>query len=207
MRQKFSLLTISLMAILVHVAAQREGPGIKLGLNSANASANIAGAYFQSITDFHFGLLYTRNVAKNLSVQPQLVYNRVGTKVLFDTSGSTEFNEYRFDVLDLPVYLMYNFSIAKNTKLQVAFGPQLSFVMLGSVKNNYGNSKAILIDDAGGVLRHAVSLNAMMNVEFAPGLFVGANYSWGVSNWTNETNKWRSNVLAFSLGWMFGKQE
>jgi outer membrane immunogenic protein len=187
--------------------AQREGPGIKLGLNMANASANIAGASFQSVTDFHFGLLYTRNVAKNLSVQPQLIYNKVGTKILFDSSGQTEFSDYRFDVLDLPVYIMYNFPIAKNTKLQAAFGAQLSFVMLGSVKNNYGNSKAVLIDDAGGVLRHAVSLNAMINVEFAPGLFVGANYSWGVSNWTNESNKWRSNVLAFSMGWMFGKQE
>ncbi len=206
MCRKIALL-IACTHILLMAQSQREGPGIKLGLNSANASANIAGGNFQSITDFHFGFLYTRNVAKNLSVQPQLVYNRVGTKILFDSSGSSEFNEYRFDVLDLPVYLMYNFSVAKNTKLQVAFAPQLSFVLLGSVKNNYGNSKAVLIDDAGGVLRHAVSLNALVNVEFAPGLFVGANYSWGISNWTNESNQWRSNVFAFSIGWMFGKQE
>ncbi len=206
MRKKIGLLLVCFSILLIS-NAQREGPGIKLGLNRANASANIKGANFQSITDFHFGLLYTRNVAKNLSVQPQLIYNRVGTKVLFDSSGSTEFNEYRFDVLDLPVYLMYNFHLAKNTKLQVALAPQLSFVLLGSVKNNYGNSKAVLIDDAGGVLRHAVSLNALVNVEFAPGLFVGANYSWGISNWTNESNQWRSNVFAFSIGWMFGKQE
>lgn len=113
------LLSLVVLAVSsVTTFAQISG-GIKAGVNFANQKVSADGFSItpDARTAFHAGVYVNIGLAEKMSIQPELLYNSVGS----EWDGS----EIKVDYLSLPIMFKYN--VAPIVNLQA--GPQFGFVM------------------------------------------------------------------------------
>lgn len=180
------------------VSAQKLTWGGKAGLNLSHISTNDAETNEDKkmLPTFHVGVVANYAVSSKFSIQPQLLLQGKGTKI----AHLDHDDKISFVSLDLPINFLY-----RSNGFFVGGGPNIGFNLSGKVKSDEpGESGDIKFgSDPGQIKRIDFGVNALAGYQLKSGLFFSANYTLGVSNWSNVSgDTWRNNILGVSIGYM-----
>ncbi|WP_029273709.1 porin family protein [Flavobacterium sp. KJJ] len=127
---KKSILLICILFLGVTVMAQTEKIklGVKAGLNLANLTFDESELDSSNKTGFTAGLMVEIPVAKNFSIQPELLYSQQGTKISFSDQEVTNSNyKSKIDLNYLNIPVMLKYYVLKGLSLQA--GPQIGILL------------------------------------------------------------------------------
>lgn len=158
--------------------------GAKAGLNVANVS-EIDG---NSKIGFNAGLFMNAPIAKNFSIQPEVLYNGVGSK-----DGDLKLN---LDYISVPVMFQYN----ATPEFYLEAGPQFGFLIGSKLKNN---SYSVDFKDAMETFDFGVGLGA--GYYFTPNFGLTARYTAGITDVlkNNPGDAAKNNVFQVGLAYKF----
>lgn len=197
---KKTLFTFSIIAFCAYGAsAQGISGGLKLGANFANQKFNLDGSAhtFDPRTSLHGGFFLTVMVSETFGVQPELLYNSVGSR--FEFGGSDIISQ--MDYISVPVMVRYNPVKVFN----IHAGPQLGFLM--SAKSKYDGVSGDTKERYKG-LDLGVGIGA--GVDLPMGLGFSARYVLGLSNIDvrsdSEQDALRNNAVQIAVSYrLFGE--
>lgn len=196
------LLLIVVMVVSGGMISAQTKYGIKLGYNAGSVSSNDAEIKEdgKTLSGIGFGAFAEFSLGKKLSLQPQLNYNRKGLALAH--AGHSD--KYQFDVLDIPVNVLYR----SNGGFFIGGGPNLGFNLSGGLRSEEDPTENFDFkfgSNAGQIKRMDLGLNFLTGYELKNGLFISANYLAGLTNLSNVPGEtWRNNLLNISLGYSFG---
>ncbi|MEX2232056.1 MAG: porin family protein [Cyclobacteriaceae bacterium] len=182
------------------VFAQGISGGLKVGANFANQKFSGDGLDISpdSRTSMHLGLFLTAMVSETFGIQPELMYNSVGSK--FDLLGNELLQ--KLDYLTIPVMLRYQ----PVSVFHIHAGPQ--FGLLLSAKSEYDGDSQDTKEDYKG-MDLGVGIGA--GVDLPMGLGISARYVMGLSNIAesedpDEEGTLKNNAIQLSITYkIFGK--
>jgi hypothetical protein len=159
------------------VFAQGISGGLKVGANFANQKIDSDVVDFSpdARTSLHLGLFLTVMVSETFGVQPELMYNSVGSK--FELGGSDLVTQ--LDYLTVPVMLRYQ----PVSVFNIHAGPQFGFLMSAKAKMD-GDSDDIK-DNYKGL---DLGLGVGAGVDLPMGLGFSARYVLGFANVAEDSS-------------------
>lgn len=187
------LLTFFTIATFAISASAQVSIGAKAGLNFANWGGDAEDTDIR--TSIHLGGYLNYAFSENLSIQPELLYNSVGTKYSEDEMDVTN----KLNYISVPVMLIYDFGT-----INVQAGPQLGFLASAKAKYEFdGESETEDIKDA--FKGTDFSFNIGLGASFDK-LNVSARYSLGLANVIDADEvDVKNNVIQLSVGYrLFG---
>lgn len=145
---KRTLLSL-IFIFLVYGAFAQLTAGIKAGINLAQVHAEVDGESETSdmMVGFQFGGYLTYPLSQNISIQPELVFNRVGGKESgYDEDLQAEVDAtLKTDYLSIPV--MLRFKVGEN--FHMLAGPQAGILISAKAKlEAFGESIEVDIEDS-----------------------------------------------------------
>lgn len=158
--------------------------GVKGGVNFSNI-------YTRDIDDdnvltsFHAGFFVTMPIAKFLSIQPELLYSRKGSKLVYDNDIVKGVYRFKLNYIEMPVLLKIN--ITKNFNIHA--GPYVAYLIDSSVKSesSSGNSNFEGNSDNDDFNRLDYGLSTGLGFDF--GSFgIGARYNYGLATVGKDRN-------------------
>ena len=181
-------LSVAVAAILVTATAKAQdfNIGIKGGLNIYNINNNY-GAKYDNLVGFNFGLIGHIHLAKQLALQPELVYSAQGAKF---TSNGVE-TKIKLGYINVPILLQYMF----DNGFRLEAGPQFGFLVnakaktpnsTADIKNNFKK-----VDVGLGIGIGYVNPESNFGID--------ARYNLGLSN-INENTSTKSTNRGFQVG-------
>jgi len=191
------------MALLFSVAANAQNKiGVKAGLNLNHISTNDADLKeeLSARPSIHFGLVGDFSLGKQFAFQPQLLFSGRGGKVAHDGHKDV----YAFNSLEIPLNFVYK-ADSKGGFFAGA-GPVIGYNLSGKEKAHDESESIEFGSEIGKITRMDLGANALVGYQLKNGLFFSANYTLGVTNWSNNSNAtWRNNILGLSVGYFFNK--
>lgn len=183
---KFNL-SIAVAAILImsNASAQKINVGIKGGFNQYNIH-NDNGAEYDAKSGFHLGLLGHIHLAKQLALQPELIYSAQGAE--YTTSNVN--TKIKLGYINVPLMVQYMF----NNGFRLEAGPQVGFLINAESETN--NNTTDIGDNLNTV---DFALGAGLGYVTSSGFGVDARYNLGLSN-INESGSVKSTNRGFQLG-------
>lgn len=175
--------------------AQGVSGGLKVGANFANQNFEVEGFDFKpdSRTSLHLGVFATIMVSETFGVQPELLYNSVGSKV--------DESVFKMDYLTVPIMIRYNPVPVFN----IHVGPQFGFLL--SAKQEFDGDSQDIKENMKGL---DLGVGVGLGVDLPMGLGFSARYVLGLSNVSDsgdsEDIKVKNNVIQISATYkLFGK--
>lgn len=200
--KKLALLSLFVLSSIVVFGQKKLSFGVKAGLNVTNISTQFAIVKDgqKSTTNLNGGIFLDAKISDNFAIQPQLMYNGKG---LFFNAGDHS-HTIKIQSIDLPIYTTYKFSKG----LFIGAGPNFGYNMSGKNITEHGNEKhTTKYPFEGGQFdykRFDFGASAIVGYEHKSGFLISANYLKGINNvGIIADNDWKSNVLAFSVGYKF----
>lgn len=151
--------------------------GIKGGLNFSNLNIQDANNV-QALIGFNLGLFAKLPLASFLAIQPEISYTTKGSEVAYNNVFATGTARFGLNYLELPVLVVINPIDIVN----IHFGPYISYLLNGTVKNvsnvssfdfeNNINNDDYNRFDAGLALGAGIDLGSIS---------IGARYSFGLT--------------------------
>lgn len=179
------------LAVVASSFAFAQTFGVKAGLNISTVSGDDTKAK----AGFYGGVLMNVPVASSFSVQPEILYNGIGTKE--DGSGNGKLN---LSYISVPVMFQYN----ATPQLYLEAGPQFSFLIDSTLKRQ---SVSVDVKDALKGFDFGIGLGA--GYFFTKNIGVNLRYVAGVTNITKEVNGFqadgKNNVFQVGLTYKFNK--
>lgn len=187
--------------------------GVKGGMNVSSLSDDATLSDQESKIGFNAGVFMNAPIAENFSIQPELIYNNLGSKVYLsevDVNGTTYRNEYarHLDYITVPVMFQYN--ATPNFYLEA--GPQFGFLV--NAKDKFKNSTNGSTDNATIVALDKDNFNTFdfgiglgAGYYFTPNLGLTARYTAGLSDIMkdNPGDSVKNNVFQVGLAYKFSK--
>lgn len=182
--------------------------GVKGGLNLSTIS-NSDNAFETGETDvdskskagFNAGVFVNIPVGESFSVQPEVLYNALGTKITGDDEeGNDNALTLNLDYISVPVMFQYN--VVPQFYLEA--GPQFSFLVNSKLKLN--DKEQDLNDDSFNSFDFGVGLGAGFNI--TPQLGVNARYVAGFTDVIKDNptdDKFKNNAFQVGLTFKFAK--
>jgi hypothetical protein len=190
--------TLSLIALFTAGVFAQVSVGLKAGLNLANQKFDADGISISPdlLVGFHVGGYVNIAPSDKFSIQPELLFNSVGSK--FDT-GSGDKTDLKFSYISVPI--MFKYSPVPIFNVQA--GPQASFLM---------SAKADSEDIKDSFKGLDLGLAVGAGVDLPMGLSFTARYIAGLANIADDSSgsdfegvKVKNNVIQFSVGYkLFG---
>ena len=114
--------------------------GIKAGMNVSSLSTDSELSDQASKIGFNAGVFMNAPIAENFSIQPELLYNNLGSKVTLtetEIGGTTYRNEYarHLDYITVPVMFQYN----ATPSFYLEAGPEFGFMV--SARDKYKSTE------------------------------------------------------------------
>ncbi len=186
-------LSVALAAILIGgtLSAQNVNIGIKGGLNLYNIN-NENGSKYDDKAGFHVGLLGHIHLAKQLALQPEIVYSLQGAKYTNSLGGVINRN---LGYINVPVLFQYMFD--NGFRLQA--GPQVGFLI--NAKDAASNNVKTDIKDSFKPVDLGLSAG-IGYVHPASGFGVDARYNLGLSDISENTIS--NNIKSTNRGGQIG---
>ena len=177
--------------------AQGVSAGLKVGVNFANQKFESDGISISpnGRTSFHAGLFMTAMVSETFGIQPELLYNSVGSKI---DIGASDDMIMKFDYLSIPVLLRYNPIPMVNFHAGPQFGILINSVSkVGDEEVDWEDAKTL---DFGFAIGAGLDLPA--------GLTASLRYTAGLSNiYDAEDDEddvtMKNSVFQISVGYKF----
>lgn len=187
--------------------------GIKGGMNVSSLSEDAALSDQGSKIGFNAGVFLNAPIAENFSVQPEVLYNNLGSKVTLadqTINGNDYTAEYarHLDYIAVPVMFQYN----ATPEFYLEAGPQFSFLV--DARDKYKTTKNgsttdsethSLNKDNFNTFDFGVGIGA--GYWFTPNLGINARYNAGLSDIykNNNGDAVRNNVFQVGLAYRFAK--
>jgi hypothetical protein len=178
--------------VLTYNSAQSQTKfGIRGGLNISNQKLNgqAATTTFKSILRFHAGLFAESKLSDKLILQPEIIYNGIGSRLGENNNGYKMLVDY----VCVPMLIKYNLKGAT-----IGTGPQAGLLMGAKVKagDDEENSKSMYKSfDLGWLLN--------VDVPVTRSISIAARYHLGLTNiykdLGSQNGSMKNNALQFSL--------
>lgn len=200
--KKFILLAIVLFTI-GFANAQKAEFGLKGGLNIANEKFIGSGAPSTStLIGVNLGGFVEIKVSEKFAIQPELLYSTQGTKLNWETNGTT-INSFKLAYINIPV--MAKFYASKKFSLEA--GPQIGFLTSAKVNGTSGGT-TVDVDAKKFYKSTDFGINFGASYEITKKLSIGLRYNLGLSNvgskeFVGDGDKITNSVFQFSLGYRF----
>ena len=181
-------LNVALAAILMTATAKAQDVniGVKGGLNIYNIN-NSNGAKYDNLLGFNLGLIGHIHLAKQLALQPELVYSAQGAKF---TNEGVE-TKIHLGYINVPILLQYMF----DNGFRLEAGPQVGFLV--NAKSKRTNLTTDIKDN---IKKVDVGLGAGIGyVNPTSGFGIDARYNLGLTN-INESSSPKSTNRGFQVG-------
>jgi len=186
--------------------------GIKAGMNVSSLSTDATLEDQSSKIGFNAGLFMNAPIAENFSIQPEILYNNLGSKVTktAEINGSTYRADYarHLDYITVPVMFQYN----ATPSFYLEAGPE--FGLMVSAKDKFktsqnGNTTATSIADIDtdnfNTFNFGVGLGA--GYYFTPNVGLTARYTAGLSDIAKDrpsgSDAVKNNVFQVGLAYKF----
>lgn len=176
--------------------------GLKGGLNLNHVSTNDADLKeeLSGRPSIHLGLVGDFSMGKQFAFQPQLLFSGRGAKVAH--AGHSDV--FAFSSIEIPLNFVYK--AGEKGGFFAGAGPVLGYNLGGKIKEDDASEKIEFGSGAGQITRADLGANALVGYRLSSGLFFSANYTLGLSNWSNNTSAtWRNNIFGISVGYFFKK--
>lgn len=125
------VVSLLLVGLLVSPGFSAVKFGVKAGLALANWSSSEAlfeGYPLKNKAGFVFGAFSNIGLAKNFSLQPEVLYIQKGSKINVSEGEVTGTVKFNIDYLEIPLLLMYSFQKENSTLIPSIFaGPFIGF--------------------------------------------------------------------------------
>jgi hypothetical protein len=151
---------------------------------------------------FHGGFVFDYSLSKKLMLQPELLYSGRG-----GVFGEDVKTVYRYHSIEMPLNIVYRIEVGEHGRFFLGGGPDLGFNLSGQPFQTDYPVNIIDIELGSGetdTRRVDMGLNVLAGYEFKKRWFISANDNRGLTTWFNNSataGKWKSNVLAFSVGY------
>jgi hypothetical protein len=195
--KKISLLLIFVVILACSAYAQGVSGGLKAGLNVANQKfTNIPGVNTDARVGYHVGGFLSCMFSEAFGVQPELLFNSVGSKI---NSGGTSI-ALRYSYLTLPVMFRYN----PIPILNIHAGPQVAALL--SAKQVQGSNSETIPNTK--PVEFSVAVGAGLDLPM--GFVAAVRYNVGLSDISDDNSsstQINNNYLQLSVGYkFFGKK-
>ena len=186
--------------------------GVKGGMNVSSLSDDATLSDQESKIGFNAGVFMNAPLAENFSIQPEVLYNDLGSKVTRSTEilGNTYSADYSRNLGYISVPVMFQYNATPGFYLEA--GPQFGFLV--SAKDKFKNSTNGSTDNATIVALDKDNFNTF---DFGIGLGAGyyftrnlgltARYTAGLSDIIkdNPGDSVKNNVFQVGLAYKFSK--
>lgn len=155
--------------------------GIKAGMNVSSISKDGGLSDTSSKIGFNAGLFMNAPLAESFSIQPEVLYNDLGSKVTYTNSGSNNNASYSTNLGYISVPVMFQYNATPEFYLEA--GPEFSFLVNADTKVKDGNGSTSTTDwtstatDNLNVFNFGVGLGA--GYYFTPKIGLTARYVAG----------------------------
>ena len=186
--------------------------GVKAGLNISSLTFDESELNSSGKTGFTAGLMVDIPMAKNFSIQPELLYSEQGVKSSFSDSDVTNSNyngTIKLNYLNIPVMLKYY--VVKGLSLQA--GPQIGILLKANNKYQdnflgYDNHESFDLKKYSSSIDTSVNLG--LGYQFKDKFYADARYNISYSNVFKEsdvdyfiTNDMKNRVFQLTIGYFF----
>lgn len=192
---KKTILSVALaVCAILTVSAQKPTFGVKGGLNFANLTNNEDS---KRLVSGHIGGFVNFEIAKNLSIQPEILYSGQGSK--YDGNDIEDETSIKTKYINIPVMVQYRFI----PELFVEAGPQIGFMT--AAKGEVGKISVDIKDQMKAI---DFSLGLGVGYQFPIGIGVSARYMFGLSNVidndeTGDPEKYKNTVGQIGVFYTF----
>ena len=199
--KKMILTTIALVSLVMFSNAQFK-VGIKAGGNISKQRINVSEGNSLYSNDnyknYHAGVITEFNLAKNLYLQPQLLYTRKGSTLLSSTGAADA--KLRIHYLEMPVNVVYKVPVSFGYLFGGA-GGTISYGISG--KQTQAGHSASIFDGNQSWRREDISLSFTAGVELNNGMFVSINSQKGMLDVNKAPGvSVKNSSVSLSLGYM-----
>ena len=167
--------------------------GVKGGMNVSSLSDDATLSDQESKIGFNAGVFMNAPLAENFSIQPEVLYNDLGSKVTRSTEilGNTYSADYSRNLGYISVPVMFQYNATPQFYLEA--GPEFGFLVNASSKATAGNNSNITnIDtDSFNKFNMGIGLGAGFNITNKLG--INARYVAGLNDVT-DNDKWGSDA-------------
>ncbi|MCJ7936104.1 MAG: PorT family protein [Chryseobacterium sp.] len=183
--------------------------GVKGGMNVSSLSNGADLSDSKSKIGFNAGVFANIPLASSFSVQPEVIYNDLGSKVTreFTAGGNTYRNEYSRNLGYVAVPVMFQYNATPEFFLEA--GPEFGFLV--SAKDKFKNSTnsnsstqiATLNKDDFQTFNFGIGIGA--GYYFIPNLGITARYTAGLTDIykNNSGDAVKNNVFQVGLAYKF----
>ena len=186
--------------------------GVKGGMNVSSLSNDATLSDQSSKIGFNAGVFMNAPLAENFSIQPEVLYNDLGSKVTRSTTigGNTYSADYSRNLGYISVPVMFQYNATPGFYLEA--GPQFGFLVSAndkyksSTNGNTNNSNIVGLDkDAFNTFDFGLGLGA--GYYFTPNIGLTARYVAGLTDIIKNNNgdSVKNNVFQVGLAYKFGK--
>ncbi|AZI31837.1 porin family protein [Kaistella carnis] len=186
--------------------------GVKGGMNVSSLSDDATLSDQESKIGFNAGVFMNAPLAENFSIQPEVLYNDLGSKVTRSTEilGNTYSADYSRNLGYISVPVMFQYNATPGFYLEA--GPQFGFLV--SAKDKFKNSTNGSTDNATIVALDKDNFNTFdfgiglgAGYYFTPNLGLTARYTAGLSDIIkdNPGDSVKNNVFQVGLAYKFSK--
>lgn len=185
------ILGLALVAGTFTFAQKTSASPVRFGLKAGLNISNISNSDLNSKAGFYGGVFANIPVAKDFSVQPEVLYSGMGGK---DKSNSNV--KLNMDYIAVPVMLQYNLI----PNLYVEAGPQFGFLISAKGK---GNGVSVDVKDNLKTFDFGIGLGA--GYYFTQNIGVNVRYTAGLSDVpkNNTGDASRNGVFQFGVAYKF----
>ena len=185
--------------------------GIKGGMNVASISKDGTLSDTSSKSGFNAGVFMNAPLAENFSIQPEVLYNDLGSKI---TYGQNDNNSYSTNLGYISVPVMFQYNATPEFYLEA--GPQFSFLVNANNKLKDGNNN-ILVNDWTKLAKDNLNtfdfgLGLGAGYYFTPQFGLTARYVAGMTKIGKDDNVYgqpykdsKNNVFQVGLAYKFAK--
>lgn len=181
--------------------------GIKGGMNLSSISnadsfdIENSDVNSKSKVGFNAGVFANFPVAESFSIQPELLYNGLGTKLTGkDETGNEDALTLNVDYLSLPVMFQYNLV----PQFYLEAGPQFSYLLSSKVKYNGESSDS----NTDGMNKFDIGVGLGAGFNITPQFGINARYVAGFTDIVKDNptdNSLKNNNFQVGLYYKFGK--
>ena len=189
--------------------AQEVKFGVKGGLNFSNWAGDTDGVNLKNKVGFNAGAFADITLSQNISIQPELLYSLVGTKIN-DFTVQIEEEDYTgdvdFNMSYIYVPVMLKLKVAE--KFNVEIGPQVGFLLSAkSVAQIQGNSQKVKEDIKEIFNTVDFGANFGASYDLDEHFVIGIRYNLGIANIAktedNDSSKIQNSIFSLGLGYKF----
>ena len=185
--------------------------GVKGGMNVSSISKDGGLSDTSSKIGFNAGVFMNAPLGQNFSIQPEILYNDLGSKVTF---GANDQNSYSTNLGYIAVPVMFQYNATPEFYLEA--GPQFSFLVNANSKLKDGNNNATVNDwsktEKDNLNSFDFGLGLGAGYYFTPQLAITARYVAGMTKIGKDDNVFgrpysdsKNNNFQVGLAYKFGK--